>query len=291
MFAEQPIQSISDTARWAAGFRALETARSDALFRDPLAEQLAGQRGEDAVRTMPSGTRHAWAWTTRTYLFDQFITAKLAEGVDAVVNLAAGLDARPYRMELRRSLRWYEVDLPALLDYKTSVLRKEKPRCTLERVPLDLSDIDARRDLFERIQDTARNVLVLTEGLLIYWAPEAVATLARDLASLSRFQSWITDLASPGVLRMLQRNIGKPLNEAGAALKFGPAEGTAFFEPFGWRAAEVQSSLKTAAKLKRLPFLLRLLALLPDTKGPPGNRPWSGVCLLERETGANVHRG
>ena len=79
MPADPAIQSISDTARWAAAFRALETARPDALFCDPLAERLAGQRGADAIRTMPSGTRHAWAWTTRTYLFDQFITTKLAQ--------------------------------------------------------------------------------------------------------------------------------------------------------------------------------------------------------------------
>lgn len=286
MSAEPPIQSISDTARWAAAFRALETARPDGLFRDPLAERLAGQRGAEAIRTMPSGKRHAWAWTTRTVLFDRFIAAKLGQGVDAVVNLAAGLDARPYRLDLRKSLRWYEIDLPALLDYKATVLRGEKPHCALERVSLDLSDTSARRELLQHIQDTAKNVLVLTEGLLIYWSPEEVAALARDLAGLPHFQSWITDLASPGVLRMLQKNIGKPLNEAGAPLRFGPAEGVAFFEPFGWRAAEVQSSLKTAAKLKRLPFFLRFMALLPDSKGPPGNRPWSGVCLLERRTGA-----
>ena len=202
------------------------------------------------------------------------------------MNLAAGLDARPYRMDLRKSLRWFEVDLPALVDYKSTVLRGESPRCKLERIPLDLADVEARRELWQRIQATARNVLVLTEGVLIYWSPDDVAALAQDLAGLSHFRSWITDLASPGVLRMLQKNIGKPLSEAGAPLKFGPAEGVSFFEPFGWRATGVQSSLKTAAKLKRLPFFLRLMALLPDSKGPPGNRPWSGVCLLERKPDA-----
>ena len=286
MRPDPPIQSISDTARWAAAFRALETRRPDALFSDPFAQRLAGQRGEDAIRVMPSGSRHAWAWTTRTFLFDQFIAAKIAQGVDAVVNLAAGLDARPYRMDLPKNLKWFEVDLPTLLDYKSEILRDDSPRCVLERVPLDLADAKARREVLHRIHNAARNVLVLTEGLLIYWTPEDVAALARDLVGLSHFRSWITDLASPGVLRMLQKNIGKPLNEAGAPLRFGPAEGVAFFEPFGWRAAKVQSSIKTGARLKRLPFFLRLLALLPDSKGPPGNRPWSGVCLLERTRNA-----
>ena len=34
-----------------------------------------------------------------------------------VVNLAAGLDARPYRMPLPSSLLWVQVDLPAILAF------------------------------------------------------------------------------------------------------------------------------------------------------------------------------
>ena len=45
-----------------------------------------------------------------------------------VVNLAAGLDTRPYRMDLPSSLLWVEVDLPDLLDYKEGVLKSESPR-------------------------------------------------------------------------------------------------------------------------------------------------------------------
>ena len=280
--SQPPIESISDTARWAAAFRDLETRRPDALFRDPHAGRLAGPRGEEALREMPTGAKHAWAWTTRTLLFDQFIAHKIDEGADAVVNLAAGLDARPYRMELPPALKWYEVDLPHLIDYKSEVLRDETPRCKLERISLDLADVDARRAVLRRIHDASRNVLVVTEGLLIYWLPDDVAGLARDLAALPHYQSWVTELASPGALRMLQNSIGKSLREAGAPLKFGPADGVGFFKPLGWHAAEVRSSLKTGAKLGRLPLWLRLAALLPESKGPPGNRPWSGVCLLER---------
>ena len=85
------------------------------------------------------------------------------------------------------------------------------------------------------------------------------------------------DLASPGLLELLRRKAGGPLAEAFA---FGPPEGPAFFVPHGWRPLEVHSRLKTAARLKRLPLLLRLLALLPESQGRQGRRPWSGVCLL-----------
>jgi hypothetical protein len=41
--------------------------------------------------------------------------------------------------------------------------------------------------------------------------------------------------------------------------------------------------LKTAARLKRLSFVMRLLALLPESKGRQGSRPWAGVCLLAKQ--------
>jgi hypothetical protein len=40
--------------------------------------------------------------------------------------------------------------------------------------------------------------------------------------------------------------------------------------------------LKTAAKLGRLPMVLRMMALLPESAGAQGSRPWAAVCLLSR---------
>src|SRR3989454_9467594 len=84
------IRNISDTARWAAVYRARETDRRDALFRDPFARRLAGTRGEQIADSLPFGNRATWAWVTRTYLFDQFIAEQVHQGVDMVINLAAG---------------------------------------------------------------------------------------------------------------------------------------------------------------------------------------------------------
>jgi methyltransferase (TIGR00027 family) len=276
------VRNISDTARWAAVFRARETERADAIFRDPYAARLAGQMGVDIANTLPEGNSHAWAWVARTYLFDQFLMQELEQGVDMVVNLAAGLDARPYRMALPASLRWIEVDLPEILTYKEEILAKEKPSCSLERTRLDLSDGNARRGLFAEFNHRANKILVLTEGLLIYLDSEEVALLAKDLAANSHFERWIMDLASPGLLRMMQRTTGKQLSRIGAPFKFAPAEGPAFFTAHGWEPADVKGLLKTATRFRRPPFFLRLLGRLPEQKGPAGNRPWSGVCLFKR---------
>jgi len=274
------VRGISDTARWVAYFRARETERPDALFRDPYAERLAGAHGFQIANSLPDGNKHEWAWTARTYLFDQFLSRAMLEGADLVVNLAAGLDARPYRMNLPSTLQWVEVDLPDIVSYKEEILGNEKPRCRLERVALDLSDVPGRRKLFAELDARGKKVIVASEGLLIYFAAEEVASLAKDLATGQHFQNWIIDLASPGQLRLMQRTSGKQLSEVGAAFKFGPSEGANFFTPHGWEPKDVQGMLKTAAQFKRAPA--ELLSLLPEPKGKFGNYPWTGVCLLEK---------
>lgn len=279
---DSTIRDISDTALWVALYRAAETEREDALFRDPFAKRLAGERGNRIHESIPETARHAWAFVMRTVLFDAFIERQLAEGVDLVVNLAAGLDARPYRMSLSPALRWVEVDLPDLIDYKEGILSGEKPVCQLERVRLDLADVGARRALLARVCEQSKKTLILTEGLIIYLSAEQVGELARDLAAQSSVASWITDLSSPGLLQMMQKQVGPRLDAANAPFKFGPAEGPGYFEAHGFKAAEVRSMFTEAARRKRVPFLMRLFALFPESTGRQGRRPWSGVCLLRK---------
>jgi len=279
--SEPLIRDISDTARWVAAFRARESERPDAVFRDPFARRLAGERGERIAASPLFSNRNAWAATVaRTYLFDLFIGEQIKQGTDLIVNLAAGLDARPYRLSLPQSLRWVEIDLPGILAYKEEILRGERPLCSLERVPLDLSDERGRRDLFGRADLKARSALVISEGLLIYLTAEQVGSLAVDLASASGFDRWVVDVVSPGLLRLLQRTVGSQLVQGGASFKFGPPQGPQFFAEYGWLPIEVRSMFKTAAQLKRLSPLMRLLAALPENKGAQSNRPWSAVCLL-----------
>ena len=282
MTDEPLIRDVSDTARWMAVYRARESEREDAVIRDPFARALAGERGERIANALKFGDDNAWSFIARTYLFDRFITRLVRHGADMVVNLAAGLDTRPYRMVLPASLRWVEVDLPDILDHKEEILADAKPVCELERVRLDLSNEDGRRGLFADLGRRARHAVVISEGLVIYLMPEAVATLASDLAGPPSFQHWALDLTSPGLLEMMKQSVGSAMNEAGAPFLFAPPEGPPFFAAHGWQPIEVRSLLKTAAKMGRLPLAMRMFAMLPESDGAQGSRPWSAVCLFAR---------
>ncbi len=282
--AENVIRNISDTALWVAVYRAMETERSDAVFRDPFARRLAGTRGEEIMRSIKPSQQHAWSYTARTHLIDTFVEQEVARGADMVIDLAAGLDARPYRMDLPASLRWIEIDLPDILDYKAGILGSETPVCHLERIPLDLADAAARRTIFERLGRTSTRALIISEGLLVYLTAEEVCALSSELASQQSFQRWATDLTNPALLKMLRRQVGARLDQAGAPLKFGPEEGPRFFERCGWKPLDVRGMLHAAAKLHRLSLLFRLFAMFPDTKGEKPKAIWGGVVLLGQQS-------
>lgn len=274
------IRNISDTARWVAMYRAIESERPDALFHDPFARRLAGERGAQILASMPKRSSPQWAYTMRTYLFDRYIEQEVAAGADMVVNLAAGLDARPYRLALPASLQWIDVDLPEITDYKKEMLADAKPVCRFDRIRLDLADLDARRKFFADLGRTARKALVVSEGLLIYLTREQVGMLAEDLRAVPSFQRWAIDLSSPVILRMLKKQVGQRLESAGAPLHFGPPEGPAFFEQYGWKVIDFESYLHNAARHKRVGLLMRFFAKISDPKKFVANRPWAACVLL-----------
>ena len=230
------VQNISDTAKWVAVFRAEESERPDAVFHDPFASKLAGEKGEQIANAIEFGRENSWSFVARTFLFDEFIMTACREGYDMVINLAAGLDARPYRMDLPSSLQWVEVDLPGIIEEKEKVLNNETPRCNLTRIKSDLADQKARMELFKKLNSQASKILVMTEGLIIYLTSAQVASFATDLSSQKNFKRWMFDMVSPALLKMIQEKMGPALGGSGAEFQFAPEEGEKFFLQYGWKS-------------------------------------------------------
>jgi len=280
------LRDISDTARWVAMYRARETDRPDARFRDPYARLLAGERGEEILRRMPGARFSAWPTVVRTCLFDELILRCVErEGADTVLDLGSGLCTRPYRLPLPAGLRWIEADLPGILSYKDEKLSGERPRCSRESVKMDLRDLSARRAFLARVAAPSRKTVVVTEGFLAYLSEEDVASLARDLHDQIAFRWWITDLASPLLLKRLRRSYRRVLVEANAPMRFAPAEGTGFFAKYGWNEAEFRSTWEESRRLKRempMAWLFRLLARLASPQRREMFRRLGATVLLER---------
>lgn len=281
------IRDISDTARWVAVYRAMETERADALFRDPYARKLAGERGEQIVKSLRGGKRQAWSMIVRTALIDEILLRILGKAsIDRVMNLAAGLDTRAYRLPLSANLRWIEADLPEMIGYKSEMLAGETPRCKLERVAVDLANSGARREFFQRVNASAQAVFVITEGLLAYLTEEQVAALAKDLHEGERFQYWMTDIASPKVKQVMDKHWGRQLKAAGAPIQFAPEKGEEFFRPHGWEGLEFHGFFEASRELnRRMPgdWVMRVWERLMPRRTAKMMKQWrSGVVLMRR---------
>jgi methyltransferase (TIGR00027 family) len=286
--ADVLIGDVLDTAFWIAHYRAAETERTDALFRDPLAGVLAGERGEKIARSMPMSFATAWTVVLRTCIIDDFIRWAVADGTDAVLNLGAGLDTRPYRMELPEPLLWIEADYASMIEYKEQRLADEKPHCRLERVRIDLSDVAERRKMLANFDAPDGKMLVLTEGVIPYLSEKEVASLADDLKALRHAPYWITEYHAPETMKYLDRG---PLarHMQNARFKFAPRDWFAFFRAHGWRSREIRYLMDEAARHQRgpdLPLLMRILFAIRGVLSSPARREaWSkssAYVLLER---------
>jgi methyltransferase (TIGR00027 family) len=268
------IEDVSDTARWVAYHRAIESERPDALFRDPFARRLAGERGRRIAEGMPTlrfshpGARGiAWALAVRTKVIDDLVLESIGStGASAVLNLAAGLDTRPYRLPLPPALVWIEADRAPILAAKTEVLAESAPACVVERVDVDLADGGARGELFDRVAARHERVVVLTEGLLVYLDENLVGSLAGALRARPSMQRWILDNITPESLAQNMQAWGATLAEAHAEWKFAPSSGLDFFRPHGWSPVVVRSCVAEARRLGRYEmrsaWLLRAFARL-----------------------------
>jgi methyltransferase (TIGR00027 family) len=260
------IDDVADTALWIAAYRAGETERPDALFRDPLAGRLAGSKGAALAARMTGAEQFAWMTVIRTVVIDDLLREAIARGAKAVLNLGAGLDTRPYRLSLPPTFQWIEVDLPKIVARKNELLHGEQPNCELRRIATNLGDDVARRALLGDVGGPDRDVVVLTEGVIGYLTEREVAVLAEDLRAQPQFRGWIVDFSARFLSRAVRaRGVHRTLKNA--PLRFEPLDWQGFFLDHGWRVRETRHLPIEGERLARplpLPWwFLPVHAVLP----------------------------
>ena len=173
---------------------------------------------------------------------------------DQVVVLAAGMDARAYRLDLPAELAWFELDRPALLAVKERELAEVVPRCRRYAIGCDLAE-DWPAALLGAGFDPARPAVWLVEGLLAYLDGDLVELLLDRLTALAAPGSHLlcdpigkSLLASPWMRPYLAK-----LADAGMAWRFGTERPEELLVPRGWRPT-VSLMADVATGLGRWPF-------------------------------------
>ncbi|MBA3665062.1 MAG: class I SAM-dependent methyltransferase [Bacteroidetes bacterium] len=279
------INDVSDTALWVAYYRAKESRKPNALFKDPLAELVMGERGRQIAEDMKNNSRFSeWTVIMRTVIIDNFIVQMIAEGIDTVLNLGAGLDTRPYRMQLPSSLKWIEADYPNIIDQKNKVLQSHRPCCHLVREKVDLANDVERTHFLNKIASESKNILVLTEGVVVYLSEKQTSALAADLRKSPSFKYWIVEYISPHVYPHLQTK-GRKAKMQNAPFRFFPKDWLAFFKSNGFEPKETRYFGEEGVKFGRsmpLPRIALLFRFLAPKATFERTKKMSGFILLKR---------
>jgi methyltransferase (TIGR00027 family) len=240
---------VGRTALGVAMVRAMESRRRNRLFHDPYAAAFLAaapevfdpaQRGTAALAGGVSSTGAAF-WSRvviRTRFFDDFLLEATGRGIEQVVILAAGLDARAYRLAWPAGRRVFELDLPEVLAFKRRVLDRHHAvaRCDHRPVAADLR-ADWAAPLIAAGLRPDRSTAWLLEGLLIYLSRAEADHLLTMLDGLSAPGSRVAfefEEIDAGTLKEQARRL-PVVAEYAALWQGGEPEAPGWLARHGWR--------------------------------------------------------
>jgi methyltransferase (TIGR00027 family) len=183
------------TSRLVAAARERESKRADRLFNDPFAGALAGDEGRAMMAMAESVPRQVGSsaptenpyLSIRTRFLDDVVVNAIQSGIRQFAILAAGMDARAFRLEWPEDATVFEVERPDVLSYKETVLNSMDAKAVAKRIVVecDLRD-DFRRALRSAGFLESKPTLFITEGLLPYLPnEETVLGLLTSIAGIA----------------------------------------------------------------------------------------------------------
>jgi methyltransferase (TIGR00027 family) len=245
---------VAITGLLVAALRAEESKRADRLFDDPFADALAGTEGRAELDRYRDSAKFGTVpiIEVRTRWYDEAIARAVASGIRQFVILAAGMDARAYRLTWPGETRVFEIDREEVLSQKARRLEGAVAKCDRVAIGGDLAN-DWPRELLSRGFDRNARTMWLVEGLLQYLEAPAVERIFARIDSLSAPRSVAlydalgkSLLESPVMAPTLQL-----MRELGAPWQFGTDDPGALLA--GWKATVTEPAV-IGNQWRRWPF-------------------------------------
>lgn len=168
--------AVADTLFITLYMRCLETRRQDRIINDQEACRIVESIDYDFSK-YDKAVRSQIGTCIRVRHFDN-ITKNFIEANDdpIIVNLGCGLDSRSHRVAMNKGT-YYNVDLPEVMELREKFLPPDDRNISIHKSMFETSWIQDIRDAHPEA-----NILVLSEGVLMYFKEEEVRPVLEEIA-------------------------------------------------------------------------------------------------------------
>jgi O-methyltransferase involved in polyketide biosynthesis len=187
-------------AKWATVdalyLRAVDSRSDRSILNDHAAAEAMMRIDYDVdKRNVEQRGINPFLLAVRARQLDLWAADFLARHPDAtVLHLGCGLDSRPYRIDLPPDVRWFDLDLPDVIELRRKLYPSHRRLTTIGASAIDpawVAEIP-----------TGGPVLIIAEGLLMLFTRDEVQALLRRLMDRFDGGELIFDGLAPWVIRL-----------------------------------------------------------------------------------------
>ena len=251
------MKPISNTAFYCCGIRMRDAESARPVCGDQFAKLFMNEHGMEIYRRFAGERGPNMSNVARARYIDDLLRARLAANPRLqVVLFGCGFDSRAFRL---RGGSWFELDEPAIINYKEERLPRVQARNTLQRIPIEFATESLQEKLRPVIQDVP--TVFVIEGVTMYITAESLrSTLEVLRASFPRHEV-IVDLMTRRFIETYGRTVKRIIAELGADMIPGDQPALAFRE-CGYRQISSQEIARAAFAYQSLGWLVPPLRLL-----------------------------
>ena len=195
--------------------RARETRSSHPVIQDKIALEMENKI-KDLFPTDKSDWKTGTGVIVRTTILDDYVGEYIKQNPDAVcINIGCGLDTRFFRLNNGR-IKWYDIDLPEVIALREKLVGEHRQ---VSMIGCDMFD----SQWTQQIEDEERPVLIIMEGILMYFDAEDVKKVLEIAHARFKNAALILELLSDKVVG--NTKMAKSIQKSGATFKWGVQSG------------------------------------------------------------------
>lgn len=238
------ISPVGKTALCVSFLRMKDAQSAQPIGKDTLAHRFYTQKTEHEYQPFLSETNSQHNLAARHTLIDNYLTRILLEKPNTnIISIGSGLETRAFRLN---GGNWYEIDDPAVIEYKNAYLPESECTNSLKRLACNFSEGELA-SVLQKIPSDSNNVFVI-EGVFYYLTEDELDKTLSLMQEHSPYHRLICDRITQDFAQKFSGSFNKKISSLGAHLKH---ESDVNLSDFGYQELSRESVSLFAAIAKK----------------------------------------